>query len=45
MTVAGEEFQTLLERFMTQYAGEFEDSEENKFIYTDIFQKYVRSGR
>eukprot|EP00048_Salpingoeca_helianthica_P016626 m.233358 g.233358 ORF g.233358 m.233358 type:complete len:148 (+) comp19077_c0_seq1:60-503(+) len=37
----GSEFQTLLDHFMSQYAGEFEDSEENKFIYTDIFKKYT----
>ena len=27
--------------FMEKYYHEFEDSEENKFIYTDIFKQYV----
>ena len=27
--------------FMEKYYGEFEDSEENKFSYTDIFKEYV----
>lgn len=29
--------------FMEKHYSEFEDSEENKFIYTDIFKQYVSS--
>ena len=36
------EFQTLQTEFMEKYYIEFEDTEENKFIYTDIHNEYVR---
>ena len=36
-----EEFQTLQNDFMEKYYTEFEDTEENKFIYTDIQKEYV----
>ena len=28
--------------FMERHYQQFEDGEENKFIYTDIFKQYVR---
>lgn len=37
----GDDFQNLQESFMEKYYSEFEDTEENKFIYTDIFTEYV----
>lgn len=36
-----DEFQTLQNNFLEKYYHEFDDSEENKFIYTDIHQEYV----
>ena len=36
-----DEFQTLQNNFMDKYYLEFEDTEENKFIYTDIHKEYV----
>lgn len=33
-------FIELHNNFMEQYWPHFEDSEENKFVYTDIFKKY-----
>ncbi|XP_076846966.1 ADP-ribosylation factor-like protein 2-binding protein [Brachyhypopomus gauderio] len=35
------EFQNLQQSFMEKYYLEFEDSEENKLIYTSIFNEYV----
>ncbi|XP_004225685.2 ADP-ribosylation factor-like protein 2-binding protein [Ciona intestinalis] len=35
-----DEFLTLQQDFMDKYYHVFEDTEENKFIYTDIFQEY-----
>ena len=37
-----EEFQQLQQNFMEKHYLEFEDSEENKLSYTQIFNKYVR---
>ncbi|XP_052816391.1 ADP-ribosylation factor-like protein 2-binding protein isoform X2 [Mya arenaria] len=36
-----EEFQTMQHDFLEKYYNEFDDSEENKFIYTDIHKEYV----
>ncbi|XP_059477512.1 ADP-ribosylation factor-like protein 2-binding protein [Neocloeon triangulifer] len=36
-------FQILRETFMDQNCVHFEDNEENKLIYMDIFQEYIRS--
>lgn len=38
--VISDEFLQLQHSFMEKYYLEFEDSEENKFIYTDIFKEY-----
>lgn len=37
------DFQTLQKKFLEKYWNIFEPSEENKLIYTDIFQEYVSS--
>ena len=39
--VVDEKFQKLLNGFMDEHYHHFEDEEENKFIYTDIFNLYV----
>lgn len=36
-----DEFSDLQNYFLDKYWMEFEDIEENKFIYMDIFQEYV----
>ncbi|KAG8510050.1 ADP-ribosylation factor-like protein 2-binding protein, partial [Galemys pyrenaicus] len=36
-----DEFQLLQRNFMDKYYQEFEDTEENKLIYTPIFNEYV----
>ncbi|XP_048731840.1 ADP-ribosylation factor-like protein 2-binding protein isoform X1 [Ostrea edulis] len=36
-----DEFQTLQNNFMEKYYLEFEDTEENKFCYTDIHREYI----
>ncbi|XP_052062978.1 ADP-ribosylation factor-like protein 2-binding protein isoform X2 [Mytilus californianus] len=36
-----DEFQTLQNNFLEKYYHEFEDSEENKFVYTDIHREYI----
>ncbi|KAK3600953.1 hypothetical protein CHS0354_004160 [Potamilus streckersoni] len=36
-----EEFQTAQNEFLEKYYHEFEDTEENKFIYTDLHREYV----
>jgi hypothetical protein len=38
-----EEFNMLNEQFQKQNFHHFDEGEENKFIYTDIFKQYVRS--
>uniref|UniRef100_A0A1Q3FSU7 ADP-ribosylation factor-like protein 2-binding protein n=1 Tax=Culex tarsalis TaxID=7177 RepID=A0A1Q3FSU7_CULTA len=38
--VIGEEFQTLVNQFMDCYYLVFEPGEENKIVYTEIYQKY-----
>ena len=39
--VVDEKFQELLNGFMDEHYHHFDDEEENKFIYTDIFNLYV----
>ena len=39
--VSEDEFQTMQNNFLDKYYSEFEDSEENKFVYTDIHKEYV----
>ena len=39
----GDDFQDLQDNFMEKYYNEFEDTEENKLIYMDIFKEYVSS--
>ncbi|XP_058451944.1 ADP-ribosylation factor-like protein 2-binding protein [Malaya genurostris] len=39
--VIGEEFQTMVNQFMDCYYHLFESDEENKFVYTEIYQKYT----
>lgn len=36
-----EDFQSTQNEFLEKYYQEFDDSEENKFIYTDIHREYV----
>ena len=36
-----EEFQSTQNSFLDKHYLEFEDSEENKFVYTDIHKEYV----
>ena len=38
--VISPEFRRLQYEFMERYYSEFEDTEENKFVYTDIFKEY-----
>jgi len=38
--IVSEEFQALQCNFMEKYYMEFDDTEENKFVYTDIFREY-----
>jgi len=40
--IMDDDFQALQNSFMEQYYEEFEDCEENKFIYTDIHQNYIQ---
>lgn len=40
--IMDDDFQALQNSFMEQYYEEFEDVEENKFIYTDIHHNYVQ---
>lgn len=40
--VLDEEFQAMQTDFMEKYYQHFDDTEENKFIYTDIQKEYVR---
>jgi hypothetical protein len=37
------EFETLKDNFFNKYCDDFEDKEENKFIYMDIFKIYAQS--
>lgn len=39
--VMEDEFQTMQHDFLEKYYTEFDDTEENKFIYTDIHREYV----
>ncbi|XP_039262236.1 ADP-ribosylation factor-like protein 2-binding protein [Styela clava] len=39
--IISEDFQNMQDTFMEKYYKEFDDSEENKFIYTDIFKEYT----
>ena len=38
--IMSESFQSLQHNFMEKYYNEFDDTEENKFVYTDIFKEY-----
>lgn len=35
------QFQDLQKTFMEKYWNEFDDNEENKLVYMDIFKEYV----
>lgn len=37
-----DDFQLMQRNFLEKHYQEFDDSEENKLIYTDIFNEYVR---
>ena len=37
-------FTEMQQRFMEKHYHHFEDKEENKFIYTDIFREYVSNN-
>ena len=39
--VVSEKFQTMNENFLNKHYKDFDDSEENKLIYTPIFNEYV----
>ena len=39
--VIEDEFENMQEDFLTKYCNEFEDCDENKLIYTEIFKKYT----
>lgn len=39
--IMDEEFQLLQRTFMDKYYCEFEDTEENKLVYTPIFNEYI----
>ena len=41
VTCTDADFSEVQSGFMEKYYSEFEDSEGNKFIYTDIFKQYV----
>mmetsp|Transcript_81521 Transcript_81521/g.242984 ORF Transcript_81521/g.242984 Transcript_81521/m.242984 type:complete len:221 (+) Transcript_81521:68-730(+) len=38
--VMSDEFQDLLQGFSKEHCGQFEDTDENKLVYTEIFKKY-----
>eukprot|EP00418_Pyrodinium_bahamense_P012005 CAMPEP_0179116932 /NCGR_PEP_ID=MMETSP0796-20121207/54886_1 /TAXON_ID=73915 /ORGANISM="Pyrodinium bahamense, Strain pbaha01" /LENGTH=221 /DNA_ID=CAMNT_0020815261 /DNA_START=41 /DNA_END=706 /DNA_ORIENTATION=+ len=38
--VMNDEFQSLLKGFCKEHCGQFEDTDENKLVYTEIFSKY-----
>jgi ADP-ribosylation factor 2-binding protein len=38
--VIEEEFENMQEQFFSKYCNEFEDRDEIKLIYTEIFKKY-----
>jgi ADP-ribosylation factor 2-binding protein len=40
--VIEDEFENMQENFFTKYCNEFEEDEENKLIYMDIFKKYTK---
>jgi len=39
--IMGDDFQDLQDNFMEKYYNEFEDTEENKLVYMDIFKEYT----
>ncbi|CAG9333118.1 unnamed protein product [Blepharisma stoltei] len=41
--VVSDEFTSIQQGFMKKYSSEFTDEEENKLIYMDIFQEYLRT--
>ncbi|XP_060079809.1 ADP-ribosylation factor-like protein 2-binding protein [Ylistrum balloti] len=40
--IMDDDFQTIQNGFLEKYYQEFDDTEENKFIYTDIHREYVQ---
>ena len=40
--VIEDEFEVLRNAFFEKYCEIFEDTEENKLIYTDIFKEYIK---
>jgi hypothetical protein len=40
--VIEEEFEVMQEKFFSKYFNEFEDKEENKLIYMNIFKEYTK---
>jgi len=38
---SGDAFQNLQSSFLEKHFAEFDDTEENKFIYSDIHKEYV----
>lgn len=40
--VVSDEFTELQQGFMQRYSGEFTNEEENKLVYMDIFQEYLK---
>lgn len=43
LIISEEGFSAVQRTFLEKHCHHFEDSEENKFIYTDIFKQYVSS--
>jgi hypothetical protein len=41
--VIEDEFETVKDEFFDKYCDEFEDKEENKISYMDIFKKYTQT--
>jgi ADP-ribosylation factor 2-binding protein len=39
--VIEDEFEDMQNEFFTKYCNQFEEDEENKLIYMDIFKKYT----
>jgi ADP-ribosylation factor 2-binding protein len=39
--VIEDEFEEMQNEFFSKYCNEFDDGEENKLIYMDIFKKYT----
>lgn len=39
--IVDDNFMHLQNKFLEEYWSEFDNDEENKLVYTDIFQKYI----